>query len=495
MAGSNKEWKKKRRRKIRTAIIIMAVILLICCAALLFAAFSRSRVYIELYGPKELTLEYGTTFEDAGASAFYGLIDFYGLGGDLDVQCEGEVDTLELGDYTLSYTASMGEYRQTAFRTVHIVDTTAPVIALYTIPGSYTLPGEEYVEEGYEVWDACDGDLTEKVIRSEEDGMVFYSVEDRSGNTVTATRKIFYDDRVPPELILGEVETSIAWGEPWVDSYTAYDNVDGDITSEVAVEGYVDSHVAGEYTIKYSVIDSANNAVSNQRTVEVRHTDRFWAPVVPATIQLPEEKVVFLTFDDGPGPYTDRLLDILAKYDVKATFFVTDQYPDYEYCIAKEYNAGHTVGVHSLTHDYSSVYASDDAFWYDFNAMNSIVEYWTGRRTALMRFPGGSSNTVSFDYSGGIMSRLTDEALYLGYDYYDWNVSSGDAGGTTSAAGVCANVIRGIEANDVSVVLMHDIHGYTVDAVESIIEYGIENGYTFLPLQYGLTWCRQKVAN
>ena len=99
-----------------------------------------------------------------------------------------------------------------------------------------------------------------------------------------------------------------------------------------------------------------------------------------------------------------------------------------------------------------------------------------------MRFPGGSSNGVSKKYNTGIMTRLTKDVTDMGYQYFDWNVLSGDAGETTDTEQVYENVIAGIQKHNVSIVLQHDIKGFSVDAVEKIIIWGLANGYTFLPL-------------
>ena len=107
----------------------------------------------------------------------------------------------------------------------------------------------------------------------------------------------------------------------------------------------------------------------------------------------------------------------------------------------------------------------------------------TGQETKLVRFPGGSSNTVS-DFNPGIMTTLAQQLHDKGYEYFDWNVSSGDAGETTSTDQVVENVISGIQSHNVSVVLQHDIKAFSVDAVEKIIQWGLNNGYTFLPLNF-----------
>ena len=104
----------------------------------------------------------------------------------------------------------------------------------------------------------------------------------------------------------------------------------------------------------------------------------------------------------------------------------------------------------------------------------------TGYATKITRFPGGSSNTAS-KYNPGIMTKLSKEVVSRGYKYFDWNVSSGDAGGAKSSQDVYRNVISGLNLNRANVVLMHDFSGNTktVNALADIIDYGLKNGYTF----------------
>jgi peptidoglycan/xylan/chitin deacetylase (PgdA/CDA1 family) len=348
------------------------------------------------------------------------------------------------------------------------------------VDGSYTIPGEPYTEEGYTATDNVDGDLTSLVTSTELDGVVYYSVTDSSGNVGTAQRTIFYDDPIPPELtLLGADTLSLYAGESYTEpGYTATDNVDGDLTDQVVVTGEVNSLLAGDYTLTYTVTDSYGNAAQATRTVQVKEV-----PAQQTVTEVPSDKVVYLTFDDGPGPYTEELLSILAKYNVKATFFVTAGNPKYLDLIAQEAAAGHSIGIHSYTHDYSQVYTSDTAFFADLNAMGEIISAQTGSSTHLMRFPGGSSNEVSKKYCTGIMTTLVEEVTDQGYTYFDWNVTSGDAGDTKDTQTIIQNVTSGMASHKISVVLQHDTKSYSVAAVESIIQWGLENGYTFLPLE------------
>ena len=194
----------------------------------------------------------------------------------------------------------------------------------------------------------------------------------------------------------------------------------------------------------------------------------------------PGNKVIYLTFDDGPGPYTAALLDLLDSYDVKATFFVMDN--GYYHLMRRIVEQGHSIAIHTMTHNYRQIYASEEAFFADLYGMQQLIQEQTGVKTWLMRFPGGSSNAVS-RFNQGIMTRLTQAVQDAGFRYFDWNVDSDDAGSARSADVVYQNVITGLAQRNVSVVLQHDIHRYSVDAVERILIWGFENGYTFLPLQ------------
>lgn len=289
------------------------------------------------------------------------------------------------------------------------------------------------------------------------------------------SKTVTVEDTVPPEIKLTTNPDHYTLpGHPYEEEgYTASDNVDGDLTDKVSVDGSVNTYSAGTYSLTYKVQDNYGNEEAVTRTVTVE-------PVRQADTVKPSGKIVYLTFDDGPGEYTSKLLDILSKYNVKATFFtVGSGHPD---LLKAEADAGHSIGIHSATHDYSKIYASEDAFFADLRKQQDTIENATGIRTTLVRFPGVSSNTVSKSYCSGIMTKLTKDLTDMGYQYFDWNVTSGDAGETTSTSVVVQNVISGIQQHDVSIVLQHDIKGFSVNAVEQIIQWGLAHGYTFLPL-------------
>ena len=376
------------------------------------------------------------------------------------------------------YTATFKGVTRTEKQKIVVVDTVAPVITLVSDPEYFTSPVAAYKEEGFSAVDNYDGDITDKVVSKEENGVVTYTVSDSSGNEAVVTRTIVYKDVVPPVIKLsGKSILSIELGGTYKEpGYKATDDCDGDITSKVSVKGSVDTKKKGEYAIEYSVEDSYGNKTTVKRTVLV-YEKQAKKPTVN-----PGNKVVYLTFDDGPGAYTSQLLDVLDKYGVKVTFFVTNQFPRYQNLISKEAERGHTVAIHTYSHSYSEVYANINAYFKDLEKMSKICESQTGEKPTIIRFPGGTSNAISKKYCHGIMTQLTQEVDVRGYYYCDWNVESGDAGGAKTASAVAANVIAGIKQHNVSVVLQHDTHKYSVEAMDEIISWGLANGYTFLPL-------------
>ena len=188
---------------------------------------------------------------------------------------------------------------------------------------------------------------------------------------------------------------------------------------------------------------------------------------------------VYLTFDDGPSIYTDEILDILDRYHVKATFFVVGKDgSEAEAALQRIVEDGHTLGMHSYSHKYKELYESLDSFTEDFARIRDDIYQATGVESVYYRFPGGSSNTVSnID-----MHEFIDYLDSQGVEYFDWNVSSGDAGETTKTDVVISNIESGCRGMKASVVLQHDIKDFSVNAVESVIIWGLQNGYTFRAL-------------
>lgn len=200
--------------------------------------------------------------------------------------------------------------------------------------------------------------------------------------------------------------------------------------------------------------------------------------------QAGENRKVYLTFDDGPSVYTEELLDILAEYDVRATFFVTgkdkEKYADTYRRIVEE---GHTLGMHSYSHEYGTIYASVENFQEDIELLRDFLYNETGVVSNFYRFPGGSSNQVSKTD----IHEMIDYLDAMGISYFDWNVSSGDAAGAvTSSDQIVDRVMEQLPSHRVAVVLMHDAKNKrsTVDALPKLIEEirGMGDGTEILPI-------------
>lgn len=196
-------------------------------------------------------------------------------------------------------------------------------------------------------------------------------------------------------------------------------------------------------------------------------------------------KYAYLTFDDGPSENTKKILDFLKANNIKATFFVigTNGYDDVYKRIVDE---GHTLAIHSNTHKYNEIYLSVYAFMQDINTLSDRLEKLTGVKPSIMRFPGGSNNTVSYKYGGKeLMDKLTKEVSKLGYCYFDWNVDSSDATATCRNKDSIFNaVMNGVEGKKNAIILMHDATAKTstVEALPQIVAGLRKKGFVLAPI-------------
>ena len=429
---------------------------------------------IDLKGKRVVVLNYKDKYVEKGYSA-----SRLGSNLDDDVKVRGKVNEKKLGTYEITYEVGSGIFKRKVVRKVEVRDTTKPKLEVND-DDIYICPGADFVPDKVKATDNYDGDISKKVksVINKDKTEVTYIVKDSSGNERKVTKKIIYKDKEGPEITLeGNEEMFVTVGSSFKDpGATAKDNCDGDVSKEIKVSGSVDTSKNGESTITYTVKDKAGNESKKTRKVHVT------------------SGVIYLTFDDGPQDGTTNvILDILKEEGVKATFFVTNKGPDS--LIKREYDEGHTVALHTASHDYALIYSSDEAYFNDLYSVQDRVKRITGYESKIMRFPGGASNTVSRKYSPGIMSRLTKEVVNRGFKYYDWNISSGDAGSTTQASGVYSNVVNSLNRNRPNMVLMHDIKPYTRDAIRDIIRYGKENGYTFERITMDTEMITQRVNN
>lgn len=397
----------------------------------------------------------------------------------------GNIDTNKVGSYKINVSIKYLFYNVNKNFIVRVVDKIPPDIELKGDNPTYVCPNKGYTEEGYTAFDNYDGDITDKVDAIIDKDNILYRVFDSSFNRTEVKRDIIHEDKINPSIELkGKRTIYIYEGNSYTEEgYTAFDNCDGDITDKVVSTGNVDTNTIGTYNITYEVKDSSGNSFNTDREVIVIKKPNYYG-----------NGVIYLTFDDGPSYLTNEILDILDREGVKATFFV---------CGANEstkraYNSGHTIGLHSNTHSYSYIYTSSDNYFNDLNNISDKVFNVINIRSNIIRFPGGSSNTISRKYNRGIMSYLTAQVVNRGYNYFDWNVDSNDAGSDiNNSSNIYYNVINNVSHNKANVVLMHDSanHRATVNALSDIIRYGKNNGYTFKAIDDNTPIIRHRVNN
>lgn len=294
-------------------------------------------------------------------------------------------------------------------------------------------------------------------------------VKDEGGNETTATipLTILDKDKTPPVIEAKDITLQSNDAFDAMEGVYAKDDRDGKVKVTI-IKNDVDTEKAGTYHITYEAKDKHQNR--SEKTITV-------------TITKPQPvsgKVIYLTIDDGPSANTPAILDILDQYNVKATFFVTAQSSGYLDYIRIAHEKGHAIGLHTYSHNYAQIYANETAYFNDLQAISDVVYEKTGIRSNIIRFPGGSSNTISANYNTGIMSRLTKEVRNKGYQYFDWNGASGDGNSALPASSLIQTAKS--YGNYPSVMMLtHDHSGSyaSVEALPEIISYYQNLGYSF----------------
>ncbi|WMX53679.1 polysaccharide deacetylase family protein [Peribacillus sp. R9-11] len=206
--------------------------------------------------------------------------------------------------------------------------------------------------------------------------------------------------------------------------------------------------------------------------------------ITPLVKSKEDQKIAYLTFDDGPSTNTMDILDILDRYHVKATFFVKgNEEPYAKQCYKEMISRGHEIALHSYTHDYSIVYRSTESFFQDLNRLETMLEKEYGVKSRIVRIPGGSNNHLRHQVTtrpiiNGILQQLSEK----GYIYFDWNIDSTDGiSPSISEQQIITSVKRGLKDQKQVNILLHDINSMknTVKALPDIIENLKREGYTF----------------
>lgn len=195
--------------------------------------------------------------------------------------------------------------------------------------------------------------------------------------------------------------------------------------------------------------------------------------------QVTQQKICYLTFDDGPSNNSEEILDILKKYDTKATFFLigSEIHEDNRAIIERIEEEGHAIGLHSNIHNFGKLYVGVDVCVQDFSEQYNLLKEEYGIDTKIFRFPGGSACS----YMNGQRHAYIDAMREKGFVGFDWHVSGEDSYGNPTVWSIQKNIFDNLEDYENPIILLHDINvaDATVDALPGILEQIIAAGYSF----------------
>lgn len=188
-----------------------------------------------------------------------------------------------------------------------------------------------------------------------------------------------------------------------------------------------------------------------------------------------DKKVIYLTFDDGPSVLTNRVLDILIKNDVKATFFlIGNQIKDEETVVKRIYNEGHSIGLHTYTHIYEKIYPSRKKFILEMLKSQNEINLLIGIRPTIIRFPFGSRKHLT--------KAFLEQLHSYNFKIYDWNVAMSDGMDyKTPAYKLYREATKTTITEQPIILLMHCeyMHKNTCKVLSSVIKFYKDNGYEF----------------
>ena len=367
---------------------------------------------------------------------------------DSDVKISGDINTNKIGNYEITY--QLKNYKKTC--KVSVKDTKAPDLKL-----------KAYKADMKEDDSKVSLSFKKKPTKDKEQTITIIAKDEHGNKAMKETTLTLVKDIEKPIIHTDTISVYVG-SKP---NYKSYIEVTDNLDSKPKIK--IDSSkVKTKKTGTYKLLVTATDRSGNKAKAKIN-----------VTVEEPS-KVVYMTFDDGPSENTDKILKILKKYDAKATFFVTGNNQKYNSSIKKAADQGNTIALHTYTHDYANVYSSTTAYFEDLQKVSDMVKQITGKAPKYIRFPGGSSNTISAQYSQGIMSALDNMVHEKGYEYFDWNCSSGDAASNTVPT---QDIVRNATTCDYEqiMILFHDSSPKTttVEALPEIIKSYKERGYVF----------------
>lgn len=184
------------------------------------------------------------------------------------------------------------------------------------------------------------------------------------------------------------------------------------------------------------------------------------------------DKIAYITIDDGPSKFTNQILDILDKHNVKATFFMINRnMKNYKDIVMRISEEGHGAGFHSVTHDVKELYKTPESALNEFYICRNTYKEITGKTSNLVRLPYGSKpHTPEASYN-----KLVENNLSV----WDWNLDTEDWKCTTD--NILSNILLYGRHKQDLVILIHEKE-QTVEALDGIITVLKARGYKILPI-------------
>lgn len=258
----------------KKSIIISSILLLIAAiigTAFFFMSNQKETIHFKLVGAELISVKQNGEYQEPGFRAekcnkktCEDISD--------KVTIKKEIDTTELGEYVIEYRLEIDNEEYIQKRTIKVTDDFPPEITLKGGEKVSTCSLDTFKDPGYTATDNNDGDLTEKVIVTNNKDTIIYTVTDSSDNTTSITRKVIEEDKEKPNINLkGSNKVYLNLNATYKDAgYTVTDNCDKGLTKQVKTTNNIDNTKEGTYTVTYSVEDSNGNKATVNRTVVVR---------------------------------------------------------------------------------------------------------------------------------------------------------------------------------------------------------------------------------
>lgn len=426
---------RRCRMIVYSIITSIAILFLVLLIRLLF--FSGLFVpTLELIGEQQIVVNMNETYHDPGAKSVYRFMD-----NSSHIQVDDQVDTSQLGNYKVIY--QLDNANKKVIREVIVTDQKAPDLRLKGDQEIRIFIGEAFEEPGYQAYDNCDGDISDQVkshsaIDFDQTGtyQIEYEVSDSHGNTAKAARTVV--------ILEDPVNTKLAY------HHDMFDNT--------MFEWWF------------------NKSQDHQRTSGAKSEE--WLQAYSAYYQGKDEKVLYLTFDEGGNDitYIKEIADVLHAHDVKATFFLTRNYIRDESAFVNELvDEGHVIGNHTW-HHYDMTTLANEA------SVDAFVEEITQEEKTYLEVVGEEMPKLFRFPRGGCSERALKMVHDLGYQTFFWSHAYYDYGSDVSKQQALDTMMQ--HYHNGAIYLLHPSNKGNYEALGDFIEKMKKLGYRFDTLDH-----------